>query len=96
MMFCKAPVSIKAGVQSLRAISTMEAELVAGALAMKATVFCSNMLTARATHDLFPPVSLAFWRWFCTLLLLMPFTATALWQHRAALRREWLEEALAS
>ncbi|WP_299617276.1 DMT family transporter [Pelagibius sp.] len=52
-------------------------------------LFASNMLTARATHDLFPPVALAFWRWACTLLLLMPFTAAALWQHRAAVRREW-------
>lgn len=52
-------------------------------------LFCSNMLTARATHDLFPPVALAFWRWSATLLLLMPFTATALWQHRHAALREW-------
>lgn len=52
-------------------------------------LFCSNMLTARATHDLFPPVALAFWRWFCTLLLLLPFTVTGLLQHRAAIRREW-------
>ncbi len=52
-------------------------------------LFCSNMLTARATHDLFPPVALAFWRWFCTLLLLLPFTVTGLLEHRAAIRSEW-------
>lgn len=45
MMFCKAPVSFKSGVQSLTAMSTMEAELVAAALAMKEAVFCGNMLT---------------------------------------------------
>ena len=44
MMFCKAPVSFRSGVQSLTAMSTMEAELVAGALAMKEAVFRSNML----------------------------------------------------
>jgi len=54
-------------------------------------LFCSNMLVARATHDLIPPVALAFWRWTVTLLLLMPFTAAALWRERAKVRREWLD-----
>ena len=44
MMLSRAPVSFKSGVQSLTAMSTMEAELVASALAMKEAVFCSNML----------------------------------------------------
>ena len=44
IMFCKAPVSFRSGVQNLTAMSTMEAELVAGALAMKEVVFCSNIL----------------------------------------------------
>ena len=44
MMFRKAPVSFRSGVQSLTAMSTMEAELVEGALAMKEAVLCSNML----------------------------------------------------
>ena len=44
MMFCKAPVSFRSGVQSLTAMSTMEAELVAAALAIREAVFCSNML----------------------------------------------------
>ena len=38
-----APVSFKVGLQGLTAQSTMEAELVAAALAMKEAVFCSNM-----------------------------------------------------
>lgn len=45
MMLCRAPVSFKSGVQSLTAMSTMEAELVAAALTMKEAVFCSNMPT---------------------------------------------------
>src|SRR3546814_18804574 len=52
-------------------------------------LFCSNMLVARATHDLFPPVALAFWRWTATLALLLPFTAAALWRHRSDVLREW-------
>ena len=52
-------------------------------------LFCSNMLTARATHDLFPPVALAFWRWTATFALLLPFAGAALWRHRYDALREW-------
>ena len=38
------PVSFKVGLQGRTAQSTMEAELVAAALTMKETVFCSNMM----------------------------------------------------
>ena len=38
------PVSFKVGLQGLTAQSTMEAELVAAALTMKETTFCSNMM----------------------------------------------------
>ena len=44
-MLCDAPIGLKSGVQGLTAMSTMEAELVASALAMKEAVFCSNTLT---------------------------------------------------
>ena len=44
-MLCDAPIGFKSGLQGLTAMSTMEAELVASALAMEAAVFCSNMLT---------------------------------------------------
>ncbi|CAB1108749.1 unnamed protein product [Ectocarpus sp. CCAP 1310/34] len=44
MMMSKAPVSFKFGLQSLTAMSTLEAELVAAALAMKETIFCTNMM----------------------------------------------------
>ena len=45
VMLSKAPISFKSGIQSLTAMSTMEAELVASALTMKEAVFCSNMMT---------------------------------------------------
>ena len=44
VMMCEAPISFKTGQQSLTAMSTMKAELVAGALAMKEPVCCSNMM----------------------------------------------------
>ena len=43
MITVKAPVSFKSGLQSLTAMSTVEAELVAAALAMKEVVFCTNI-----------------------------------------------------
>ena len=44
-MLCDAPIGFKSGLQGLTAMSTMETELVASALAMKEAVFCSNILT---------------------------------------------------
>ena len=44
MMMAKAPVSFKSGLQRLTAMSTIEAELVAVALAMKEVIFCTNMM----------------------------------------------------
>lgn len=52
-------------------------------------LFCSNMLTARLVHDIFPPVALAFWRWALALCLLLPFAGATLWRHRYAALREW-------
>lgn len=52
-------------------------------------LFCSNMLVARATHELFPPVALAFWRWAATFALLLPFAGAALWRHRRDALGEW-------
>lgn len=52
-------------------------------------MFATNMLTARASAEFIPPVSLAFWRWVGAFLLLLPFCAAALWRARAAIMREW-------
>ena len=43
-MLSNGPISFKVGIQGLTAQSTMEAEMVAAALAMKEAVFCSNMM----------------------------------------------------
>ncbi|MGH6945732.1 MAG: DMT family transporter [Kiloniellales bacterium] len=52
-------------------------------------LFAANMLTARATHELVPPVALAFWRWAATLALLLPFVGATLWRQRDLVLREW-------
>jgi drug/metabolite transporter (DMT)-like permease len=45
-----------------------------------------NALVARAFAGEIAPFALSFWRWSLALVLLMPFVAKPLWQHRAALR----------
>ena len=55
-MLANAPLSIKSGLQGPTAMSTMEAELVASALAMKEAVFCSNMLTELGFGKEFVPL----------------------------------------
>ena len=57
-MLCDAPISFKSGLQGLTAMSTMEAELVASALAMKEAVLFSNMLTALGFGENFAKVPL--------------------------------------
>ena len=52
-------------------------------------LFATNMLVARATHDIVPPVALAFWRWTVTFLLLLPFAGAALWRERRIVLNEW-------
>lgn len=74
-----------------RYLGLSERQLALVLLFVAPVLFCSNMLVARATHDLIPPVALAFWRWAVTLLLLLPFTAAALWRERVRIRREWLD-----
>jgi drug/metabolite transporter (DMT)-like permease len=71
-----------------RRLGLGERQLALVLLFVAPALFCSNMLVARATHDLFPPVALAFWRWAATFALLLPFTARALWRHRYDVLRE--------
>lgn len=73
----------------IRFLGLDERRLALALLFVAPALFCSNMLVARATHDLFPPVALAFWRWAATFALLLPFTARALWHHRTDALREW-------
>lgn len=52
-------------------------------------MFATNMLVARATVDVFPPVALAFWRWAATFALMALFLHRELWASRATARAEW-------
>ncbi|WP_185268591.1 DMT family transporter [Halopseudomonas xiamenensis] len=54
-----------------------------------ALAWAGNALIARASAGMLPPISLSFWRWSCALLLLLPFTARGVWQHRQLLLAHW-------
>ena len=57
-MLANAPISFKVGLQGLTAQFTMEAEVVAAALAMKEAAFCSNMMLDLGFEESFSSVPL--------------------------------------
>ncbi|WP_341897448.1 DMT family transporter [Ferrovibrio terrae] len=57
-------------------------------------MFTTNMVMARATAGLIPPVALAELRWIGVVLVLLPFCGRELWRARAAILREWKEFAV--
>ncbi|MBL8698536.1 MAG: DMT family transporter [Alphaproteobacteria bacterium] len=52
-------------------------------------MFATNMLVARATVEIFPPVALSFWRWTATLALMALVLRRSLWTSRTVARAEW-------
>lgn len=58
IMMCNGPVSLKVCMHGLTAQSTMEAELVVGALAMSEAVFCQNMMSEMGFKENFKCVPL--------------------------------------
>lgn len=53
--------------------------------------FASNMLIARATADLVPPVALAFGRWALALAILLALLGPSVWRARRAIAGEAAE-----
>jgi drug/metabolite transporter (DMT)-like permease len=49
-------------------------------------LWSGNFIIARALHVSVPPVTLAFWRWLCATLLLLPFAWKDLHRQRSAFR----------
>lgn len=54
-----------------------------------AACFSGNIVVGRAMQGVIPPFALSFWRWATVVLVLLPFTAAALWRQRAVIRRHW-------
>lgn len=51
--------------------------------------WAGNAVTARALVGEFPPLALSFARWVLAFMLIAPFAARSVWQHRAAIRAQF-------
>ncbi len=49
----------------------------------------SNLVVGRGGVEYVPPISLAFWRWFFVIIILLPFTYQKIFSDIKALRKEW-------
>ena len=49
----------------------------------------SNLVVGRGGVEHVPPISLAFWRWFFVILILLPFTYQKIFSNIRALKKEW-------
>lgn len=58
--------------------------------AFGATVLWSgNFVVARGLAGQLTPIEISFWRWGLAFLILLPFTAKSVWEHRQLLRTYW-------
>lgn len=58
-------------------------------LSLAVLFWAGNLVLGRAVGPDIPPIALNFWRWAGGGLILLPFTARAMWQHRGTIRRHW-------
>ena len=58
-------------------------------LTLVALCWAGNILLARAVREQITPVSLNFWRWGVSALVLVPLQAPRLWSARAIILRDW-------
>ena len=49
----------------------------------------SNLVVSRGGVEYVPPISLAFWRWFFVILILLPFTYQKIFKNIKAFKKEW-------
>lgn len=58
-------------------------------LALATLCWSGNFIVGRAVASEIPPFSLNFWRWALAGAIFLPFTARAVWAHRAIILRHW-------
>jgi drug/metabolite transporter (DMT)-like permease len=56
-------------------------------LALANLFWAGNWVVGRALRDVYPPITLNFWRWLLAALILAPFALPVLSRHRALVRR---------
>jgi drug/metabolite transporter (DMT)-like permease len=52
-------------------------------------IWSGNTIVTKAAADAIAPGSIAFYRWFLALLILLPFVGPAAWRNRALAREHW-------
>jgi drug/metabolite transporter (DMT)-like permease len=58
-------------------------------LSVSMLMWSGNWILARAVHETVAPSALAFWRWFLTALILLPFAGRGVLRNWAAIRSQW-------
>ena len=58
-------------------------------LTLSMLMWSGNWILARAVHETVAPSALAFWRWFLTALVLLPFAGRGALRNWPAIRRHW-------
>ncbi len=58
-------------------------------LVLPPLVWAGNAVIGRALVGHFPPLALSFWRWAFAFVVLLPFAARAIHQHRQQLAQHW-------
>jgi drug/metabolite transporter (DMT)-like permease len=58
-------------------------------LLIQPAFMASNLVVSRGGVEYVPPISLAFWRWFFVILILLPFTYQKIFKNIKALKKEW-------
>ncbi|MGB8424706.1 MAG: DMT family transporter, partial [Desulfobacterales bacterium] len=58
-------------------------------LTLTVLFWSGNFVIGRGIHAEVPPISLAFWRWFTALVLLLPFALPAMVRQRDLIGRHW-------
>ncbi|MGI9258516.1 MAG: DMT family transporter [Gammaproteobacteria bacterium] len=58
-------------------------------LVLNMALWGSTLVVARATHEIIPPLALAFWRWVVAVVVLLPFVWKKLPSTRDYLRQSW-------
>jgi drug/metabolite transporter (DMT)-like permease len=63
-------------------------------LCVASLLWATNMVIGRGIRGELPPVAASFWRWTIAFVLVLPFTASELWERRQDILASWKVMAL--
>lgn len=59
------------------------------ALTFSSLFWAGNFIVGRALRDDIPAITMNYWRWIIALIMLLPLTLPALYQHRGLILKHW-------